>query len=90
MSDINKDVVNKIAELYMTLLKHDGYGEMTVAMRILKRHQKEIVIKCGCEYRYVVDWKSAETKKNFEKNAQGVEAGSNVQSLKNSADCPDA
>lgn len=56
MSDSNREVINKIAELYEILYEHDGYGEMTIEMRILKRMQKEIIIRCGCQHRYVVDW----------------------------------
>ena len=48
-------VVDKINELYEMLLRHDGFGEMRVEMRILKRGQKEVVIHCGKQYRYVVD-----------------------------------
>ncbi len=55
MSDTNEIVLEKIRELYEMLYQHDGYGEMTVEMRILKRGQKEIIIRCGRQYRFVVD-----------------------------------
>lgn len=48
-------------------LLHDGWGHLEVDMRILTRHQKEIVIKAGREYRFVVDLKNqpaAETSGN--------------------------
>ncbi len=60
MNDSNREVINKIAELYQILYEHDGYGEMTIEMRILKREQKEIIIRCGCQHRYVVDWSPKE------------------------------
>lgn len=41
--------------LYNMLAEHDGYGEMSIDFRILKRGQKEIIIHCGKQYRYVVD-----------------------------------
>jgi hypothetical protein len=88
MSDTNKDVINKIAELYRILFEHDGYGEMTVAMRILKRNQKEIIIKCGCEHRYVVDWKPPKGDgKNLKKSAKNVGSGPNAPKMEKCAEC---
>lgn len=58
MSDTNRDVLRKIGELYELLYQHDGFGKMTVEMRILKRNQKEVIVRCGCEHRFVVDWKN--------------------------------
>jgi hypothetical protein len=49
-------IEQKITELYDELLKHDGYGRLEIDMKILKRNQKEIIIKCGREFRYVVDF----------------------------------
>jgi len=40
-------------------LKHDGWGHMEIDMRILTRQQKEIVIRAGREYRFLVDFKNA-------------------------------
>ncbi len=51
----NKEVKAKILELYDELFSHDGYGEIKVDMRILQRRQKEIIIHCGKQYRFVVD-----------------------------------
>ena len=52
----NKEVKIKILELYDEVFKHDGYGEIKVDMRILRRGQKEIIIHCGKQYRFVVDY----------------------------------
>lgn len=60
MTNTNREVLNKIAELYQTLYEHDGFGELKIEMRILKRNQKEVVVHCGCQHRYVVDWKNAD------------------------------
>ena len=38
------------------LLVHDGYADLSVEIRILKRGQKEVLIRCGKQYRYVVDF----------------------------------
>jgi hypothetical protein len=55
MLTTNKEVKTKILELYDELFSHDGYGEVKVEMRILQRRQKEIIIHCGKQYRFVVD-----------------------------------
>jgi len=52
----NATVKLKLAQLYEELFLHDGFGEMRVEMRILKRGQKEVIIHCGKQYRYVVDY----------------------------------
>lgn len=56
MTHDNEAVLDRIRELYEMLLRHDGFGEMRVEMRILKRGQKEVIIHCGKQYRYVVDF----------------------------------
>ncbi len=55
MLTTNKEVKAKIFELYDELFSHDGYGEVKVEMRILQRGQKEIILHCGKQYRFVVD-----------------------------------
>ncbi len=49
------DILSQIADLYTDLFNHDGYADFRVEMRILRRGQKEIIIHCGKQYRYVVD-----------------------------------
>lgn len=56
MSNQNSPVLLKINEIYNNLLSHDGYGEFKVEMKLLKKGQKEVIIHCGKQYRYVVDW----------------------------------
>ena len=51
-------VSNKLIELYKDLLAHEGFGEMRVEIKILKRGQKEVIIHCGRQYRFVVDFPS--------------------------------
>lgn len=48
-----------LMRLFDELLQHDGYGDLSVEMRILKRGQKEILVRCGKQYRYVVDFEPA-------------------------------
>ncbi len=52
----NEQVLTRIRRLYDMLLQHDGFGEIRIEMRILKKRQKEIIIHCGKQYRYVVDF----------------------------------
>ena len=54
MSNSHDEVKKRIEELYNMLVKHDGYGEIQVDIKILKRGQKEVIIRCGKQYRYVV------------------------------------
>lgn len=49
-------VLNKIRELIKELHVHDGFGELKVEMRLMRRGQKEIIISCGKFYRFVVDF----------------------------------
>ena len=55
MTDCHEDVKKRISALYNMLVEHDGYGELRIDFRILKKGQKEIIVHCGKQYRYVVD-----------------------------------
>ena len=57
MVSSNKEIKAKIQELYDEIFTHDGYGEMSIEIRILKKGQKEVIIHCGKQYRFVVDYK---------------------------------
>jgi len=48
-------VLEKIHELYHELLEHDGFGEIRMEVKILKRGQKEVIVHCGKQYRFIVD-----------------------------------
>ncbi|MCQ8117089.1 hypothetical protein [Methylomonas rosea] len=48
-------VKNKLMELLDEVLQHDGFGEIRVEVKILKRRQKEVILHCGKQYRFVVD-----------------------------------
>lgn len=49
-------VIAQIVRLYLELFEHDGYGELKLDIRLLKRGQKEIVISCGKQYRFVINY----------------------------------
>jgi len=51
----NKDVKKQISSLYDMLMAHEGYGEIKVDFKIFKKDQKEIIIHCGKQYRYIID-----------------------------------
>lgn len=54
-TNTHEEVLAKVSTLYADLTAHDGYGELRIEVRVLKRGQKEVIIHCGKQYRYVVD-----------------------------------
>ena len=55
MPEEHDKILEKLFSLYRDLFLHDGYGTLRVEMRFLKKGQKEILVICGKEYRFVVD-----------------------------------
>lgn len=45
----------RLLQAFDHIYTHEGFGQLEVEMRFLKKGQKEILIRCGREYRYVVD-----------------------------------
>lgn len=45
-----------MTEVYNELFQYDGFGQMTVEIKILKKGQKEVIIHCGKQHRFVVDY----------------------------------
>lgn len=54
----NQEVLNRFVRLYEEVFSHDGYGEIRVEMKILRKGQKEVILHCGKQYRFVVDYAS--------------------------------
>jgi hypothetical protein len=52
---VSEQVKKKIINVFDEVFCHDGYGNFSVSVRILKRGQKEVIIDCGKQYRYVLD-----------------------------------
>ncbi len=50
------DVKRHIDALFEQLLAHDGFGHLSVEMRLLRRGQKEVILHCEKQYRYVLDF----------------------------------
>ncbi len=46
------------------LYEHAGFGHLEVDIKILKRGQLEALIRCGREYRFVLDAPSDDNQKN--------------------------
>jgi len=46
----------KLLQLLDEVLAHEGYGSIRVEVRLLKKGQKEVILDCGKQYRYVVDY----------------------------------
>jgi hypothetical protein len=73
----NQEVLEQFARLYEEVFAHDGYGDIRIEMRILRRGQKEVIIHCGKQYRFVVD---------FANSPGGFEPGSTDGAGKRAAD----
>ncbi|MCP9440803.1 MAG: hypothetical protein NHB36_13055 [Nitrospira sp.] len=48
-------VKSRMCEFYDDLIAHDGFAEIRVEIRLLKRGQKEVILHCSRQYRFVVD-----------------------------------
>lgn len=51
----NTEVKSRLSALYDELVSHDGFAEMRVEIRLLKRGQKEVILHCGRQYRFVIN-----------------------------------
>jgi hypothetical protein len=45
----------RLIALFEELLQHEGYGSLRVEIRILRKGQKEVIVDCGKQYRFVLD-----------------------------------
>jgi len=54
----HEDVLEKFRELYQDLVQHDGYGDIRVELKIKKAGQKEVILHCGKQYRFFVDFRN--------------------------------
>ena len=55
-------VLRRIEDLYRMLFSHTGYGEMAIEIRYLRKNEKEVLIRCGRQYRYIVPFEKEEEK----------------------------
>ncbi len=55
-ANMENRVLSKLIALYGEVLAHDGFADIRVEIRILRRGQKEVILHCGKQYRYVVDY----------------------------------
>ena len=56
LHDDHAAALEKMIELYAELFTHGGYGSMTVEMKFLKKGQKEVLVRCGKDHRFVIDY----------------------------------
>ena len=55
MSSATTSAKARLIALFEELLQHEGYGSLRVEIRILRRGQKEVILDCGKQYRFVLD-----------------------------------
>ena len=68
MLPIKSPVKVRLLQLFDELLEHDGFGNMKIEMRLLRRGQKEVIVDCGKQYRFVVDFQSSSTESSAAKS----------------------
>lgn len=51
----HRQLLEKLFDLYADTFVHDGYGDIRIEFKILRRGQKEVILHCGKQYRYVLD-----------------------------------
>jgi|GEM_PF-6687185 len=49
-----KPVWSKLDALFEELLRHRGFGKIEIDVKWLKRGQKEVILSCGKQYRFIV------------------------------------
>ena len=54
----NEQVLSKLDEIYREAFAHDGFAEIRIELRILRRGQKEVILHYGRQYRFMVDYPS--------------------------------
>ena len=81
----NLDVLRCLAQIYCELFEHDGYGDIKIEMRLLKRGQKEVIIHSGKQHRFVVDFPNGKPL-NAESSLVGVSINDIEQSIKQYSD----
>lgn len=50
-----KALTDKLLSMVEDVLNHDGFGDIQIEVRILKRQQKEVIIHYGKQHRFVID-----------------------------------
>jgi hypothetical protein len=74
LAHVNKEVLSSLRALYLEAFAHDGFAEIRVEMRILRRGQKEVILHCGKQYRFVVDFKGLADDKRQERKDDAANA----------------
>lgn len=61
-SDHTNVVKQQLLNVFDDAFQHDGFGNIKVEIKILKRQQKEVIIHYGKQYRYVLDYVKPKSK----------------------------
>lgn len=54
MNDQNQRFLRKFLNLYKDLLAHEGYGDLSINIRLVNNQEKEVRLFCGREYKFRV------------------------------------
>ena len=54
----------KLTDMIDDVLAHDGYSDIHIEVKILKRGQKEVILHFGKQYRFVIDMPVKSTSKD--------------------------
>lgn len=60
VQEMHTAVLEKLNELYHELYEHNGFGQLKMEMKFLKKGQKEVIINCGKEYRFVLNYTNSD------------------------------
>lgn len=58
LTSTNEQILTKVRELYLELFRHEGYGDLRIEVKIKKAGQKEVILHCGKQYRFFVDFRN--------------------------------
>ncbi len=62
MGNGQRDVVKKeLLKIFDDAFQHDGFSDIHIEMKILKRRQKEVIIHYGKQHRFVLDFLNQDT-----------------------------
>lgn len=54
-NDDSVDFLNEFVAQFEEMIRHEGYGDIHVSVRNRNSGEKEVVLHCGKEYRYLID-----------------------------------
>lgn len=70
-----EETKRRLLQAFDYLFEFEGFGKLEVDLKILKRGQKEILIRGGREYRFIVDTQPATASTQNSKKTADVGSG---------------